>query len=197
MLRSLISIYFKKLWSPIYIIIYLGLCQLSCSSFRGPGYYKSPNEYRKPAYIAPKWSSNTKKLHINHGHNAQGTPRFIWPINRARLTQKFSPKKNPSHAGLDLAHKKGTPIIASHSGQVIFAGKKYSGYGNMIILEYNNTWATLYAHLDKITVSTKDYVKKGALLGTMGRTGRATGVHLHFELIHNKTPINPLTYLDK
>ena len=173
------------------VFLCLSTSLLSCSSFQGPGDYKSPNEYRGPVYKSPRWRTNARAI-----KNPQtGTPRFIWPINSAKLTQKYSPSHNPSHAGLDLANDRGTPIVASHSGYVVFSGRKYRGYGKMIILEYNKEWATLYAHLDKLYVNEKQYIEKGQVIGTMGRTGRVTGVHLHFELIQDKLPIDPLIYL--
>lgn len=66
----------------------------------------------------------------------------------------------------------------------------------MILLEYDPEWATLYGHLDRYLVKPGDVVQQGQVIGLMGRTGRATGVHLHFEVIQNKQPIDPLVLLD-
>lgn len=88
------------------------------------------------------------------------------------------------------------PILAAHEGVVVYAGNSFRGYGNMVLLEYNHQWATLYAHLDRIMVREGQKLRVGDKLGTMGRTGRATGVHLHFELIKNKQPIDPLLHLE-
>ena len=65
----------------------------------------------------------------------------------------------------------------------------------MIIVEYNKNWATLYAHLNKIQVSQGDWVQTGEQIATMGRSGRATGTHLHFELLKDKLPVNPMNFL--
>ncbi|MNT63355.1 Murein DD-endopeptidase MepM [compost metagenome] len=65
----------------------------------------------------------------------------------------------------------------------------------MILVESGNGWATLYAHFDKILVSEGQKVRKGEILGAMGRTGRATGVHLHFEIRKNRGPVDPLPLL--
>jgi murein DD-endopeptidase MepM/ murein hydrolase activator NlpD len=65
----------------------------------------------------------------------------------------------------------------------------------MILLEYNDKWATLYAHLDRSRVKNGQEVKAGDVIGEMGRTGRATGVHLHFELMRDKQPIDPMPFL--
>jgi murein DD-endopeptidase MepM/ murein hydrolase activator NlpD len=80
---------------------------------------------------------------------------------------------------------------------VIYAGNGFGGYGNMVLVEYNNEWATLYGHLESIAVREGRIVKAGDPLGGMGATGHATGVHLHFELMHNREPVDPLTLLTK
>lgn len=125
-----------------------------------------------------------------------------WPVDQARLSQKFRPhgkrkgrRSKRRHQGIDLSAARGTPIYAAHKGRVVYVGNGFRGYGNMVLLEFNKTWATLYAHLDKIYVQTGQSVSRGELLGTMGRTGRSTGVHLHFEVIKDLTPIDPLEVL--
>ncbi|MCH2533385.1 MAG: M23 family metallopeptidase [Bdellovibrionales bacterium] len=152
----------------------------ACSHLNMPA-YKKPAHYN--SYSAHSYSSGELEL--------------IWPIERARLTQPFAPPANPKHDGIDLAAPLGTKIFAAHSGRVIFAGRKYRGYGKMIILKYNNSYATLYAHLHKIHVKRGDWVKVGDTIAAMGSTGRSTGVHLHFEVLRNKIPVNPLAYLDQ
>ncbi len=121
---------------------------------------------------------------------------FSKPLTtRYTITQKFRPKKNRKHKGIDLAGKKGSPIFSIASGKVIYQGRKFSGYGKMILIKHNHSISTIYSHLNKIFVKSGEKIKRGELIGTMGRTGRATGVHLHFELIENKTVINPEKYI--
>ncbi|MEK6772434.1 MAG: M23 family metallopeptidase [Bdellovibrionota bacterium] len=120
---------------------------------------------------------------------------FDWPVNEARLTRGFLPNKRRPHLGLDLAAPKGTKILASHDGMVIYAGRAFKGFGKMILLESGYGWATIYGHLDKISVREGQLLKQGQVLGLMGRTGRSTGVHLHFEIRRNKGPVDPLPLL--
>lgn len=124
---------------------------------------------------------------------------FDWPVNEARMTRGFflKPKKRRGrpHLGIDLAAPKGTPIYAAHDGLVIYVGREFKGYGRMIMVEGKNGFASLYAHLSKSLIRTGAHVTKGDLLGEMGRTGRATGVHLHFEIRMKDGPVDPLTYL--
>lgn len=117
---------------------------------------------------------------------------FDWPVDDARLTRGFLPKKKRPHLGLDLAAPKGTPIYSSHKGMVIYTGREFRGYGKMILVESGDGWATLYAHLDKILVTEGQIIRQGQVIAAMGRTGRATGVHLHFEVRKNLSPVDPL-----
>lgn len=124
---------------------------------------------------------------------------FDWPVDEARMTRGFflKPKKRRGrpHLGIDLAAPKGTPIYAAHAGLVIYVGREFRGYGRMVMVEGKDGFATLYAHLSKSLVKAGSQVAKGDLLGEMGRTGRATGVHLHFEIRMKDGPVDPLNYL--
>lgn len=111
------------------------------------------------------------------------------------MTRGFLPKQRRPHYGLDLAAPKGTPILASTGGRVIYRGKDFRGFGNLVMIESAGGWATLYAHLDRFMVSEGQMVRMGEVIGTMGRTGRATGVHLHFEIRRGPTPVDPLPFL--
>jgi len=94
-----------------------------------------------------------------------------------------------------LAAPKGTPILACQSGIVVYAGRDFKGYGNMILIENGQGWASLYAHLNQFFVTEGSKVKQGEVIGAMGSTGRATGVHLHYEIRKNKGPVDPLPLL--
>jgi len=124
---------------------------------------------------------------------------FDWPVNSARLSQPFHGKNvghyKRAHLGIDLAAPKGTPIYAAQDGVIIYVGRDFKGYGRMIMLEGKHGFASLYAHLSKASVRQGQQVKKGFLIGAMGRTGRATGVHLHFEIRKDRGPVDPLNFL--
>ena len=124
-----------------------------------------------------------------------GTPNFMWPVKKARLTQKFK-SGSKRHQGIDLASRKNTPIYATEDGVVIYVGREFSGYGKLLIIEHQgDRWASFYAHLNTYKVKEGQRVRRGQLVGLMGRTGRATGVHLHFEIRHNRKPVDPLDVL--
>lgn len=139
---------------------------------------------------------------INVGVAAPTNPSalgFQWPIN-APMTSPYGYRVHPVygtrrlHAGIDLGAPRGTPIAASNDGTVIFAGVQ-GGYGNTVILDHGAGITTLYAHLTSFGVAQGAVVSRGDIVGYVGRTGTATGNHLHFEVRVNGGPVNPVNYL--
>lgn len=100
----------------------------------------------------------------------------------------------PGHQGIDIGHGYTLNIRAADGGTVISAG--YSGdYGNRVVIQHSNGLKTVYAHMSSIGVYSGQSVSKGQVIGQMGMTGRATAVHLHFEVISGGVKQNPLNYL--
>ncbi len=125
----------------------------------------------------------------------KGSLLLSWPVRGTmNLSRGFLLGVRP-HQGLDLAAPRGTAIYAAHDGFVEYAGKDFSGYGKLVILNSGAGWATFYAHLNRILVSEKTQIRRGQRIGDMGATGRASGVHLHFELRYNERPVDPLDHL--
>lgn len=124
-----------------------------------------------------------------------------WPTDPNKITSHFGPRSDPFnrsraiHSGIDVRGKVGTPIYAAADGTVQLA-KYNGGYGNTIIINHNNKYETLYAHLSKIHVEQGDLVLKGEMIGELGSTGRSTGPHLHYEVIKSGTPVDPELYLN-
>jgi murein DD-endopeptidase MepM/ murein hydrolase activator NlpD len=98
------------------------------------------------------------------------------------------------HAGIDLRAATGTPVYASGSGVVVWAGHR-GGYGNTVVLAHGGSLATLYAHNSELLVASGDTVRRGQLIARAGSTGNSTGPHLHFEVRVGGTPVDPLRYL--
>jgi murein DD-endopeptidase MepM/ murein hydrolase activator NlpD len=94
------------------------------------------------------------------------------------------------HNGIDLAAPVGTPVLASAGGKVIVSrmGGYNGGYGIYVVISHSNGTQTLYAHLNANWVSVGEEVVQGQVIGTVGRTGRVTGPHLHFEVRGAKNP---------
>ena len=99
------------------------------------------------------------------------------------------------HTGLDFPAAKGTPVHAGGVGVVSFAGMNTGGYGNLIVVSHRLGFESWYAHLSRIAVSPGQPVSGGVTIGYVGSTGRSTGPHLHFEVRHFGTPVDPMPYL--
>lgn len=115
---------------------------------------------------------------------------FVWPAS-GNISQGFA----FYHKGIDVASKLGPDILAADAGSVIVATCTGGGYGCHVIVDHDNGFTTLYAHLSKIYVTQGQTIGRGGGLGRMGSTGRSTGTHLHFEIRKNGVQINPLSLL--
>lgn len=118
------------------------------------------------------------------------TGNFVWPAY-GRITQGY----RWYHPAVDIANRDGGSILAADAGTVKVAGWSSSGYGNHVIIDHNNGYTTLYAHLSSLAVQAGQNVGRGAVLGQMGSTGRSTGTHLHFEIMAPGGKVDPLSYL--
>ena len=126
---------------------------------------------------------------------------LIQPIKETiRVTSSFGPRKHPvkrrrlMHAGVDIAGNRGEKVVASAPGKVVYSGRKGS-YGLTIDIDAGKGVILRYAHLDKLGVRKGQKVKQGQYIGNLGRTGRVTGPHLHFEVRLRDKPINPMQFL--
>lgn len=102
-----------------------------------------------------------------------------------------STRKARHHNGIDVSARKGTPVLASGDGTIVFAGYR-SSYGKLVEIEHAQGVVTRYAHLDKFVVKKGQQVEAGQKVGTVGTTGRVTGPHLHFEVLVGNKHVDPL-----
>lgn len=122
------------------------------------------------------------------------------PIRAGYASSGFGMRSDPFtahsefHRGMDFNGPRGSDILAVADGVVTFSGR-YAGYGNMVDIDHGNGYMTRYAHNDKNLVEPGTRVRAGDLIAKMGKTGRATGVHVHFEVWLNDRPVNPASYL--
>lgn len=124
----------------------------------------------------------------------QSRSGFIWPTT-GPISSYFGPS-HPLGIDIDLYAAPNAPVAAAAGGVVTFAGgNACCSYGYYVVVDHGNGFQTLYAHLSRISVSVGQKVNQGQLLGYAGRTGYATGNHLHFEVHLNGVTVNPLSYL--
>ncbi len=98
------------------------------------------------------------------------------------------------HSGIDFAADRGVPVYASGDGVVEKVDSDGWGYGKMITIDHGYGYQTRYAHLSKFAVKKGDEVKRGQLVGYVGSTGKATGPHLHYEVLKNGTQVDPIYF---
>lgn len=119
-----------------------------------------------------------------------------WPISGILRSQFGVKRGRRQHEGLDIAAKTGTPIYPASVGRVIFVGTK-RGYGKVVVVEHEH-YRTLYAHLSEHTSRVGNFLTLSDQLGLVGRTGNASGPHLHFEI---RDPwgysLDPLAFMNK
>ncbi len=119
---------------------------------------------------------------------------FRWPVEGV-LTSGFGPRHGKMHTGIDISAPQGTPIVAAAAGTVIYSDNTQRGFGNMVLIQHDHGFYTVYAHNQFNSVHKGDRVRKGDVIGKVGQTGRTTGPHVHFEIRYHKQPIDPLEYL--
>lgn len=123
----------------------------------------------------------------------------VWPLEGS-LTSGFGYRRSPFsrrwkfHSGIDISSSRGAPILATAPGVVTFSGYN-QGYGRMIEIDHGHGIKTRYAHNTAHYVREGDVVERGQRIATVGSTGRTTGPHLHFELLIDDQPVDPLDYL--
>jgi septal ring factor EnvC (AmiA/AmiB activator) len=122
------------------------------------------------------------------------------PVTAGYISSRFGKRTDPFtgrqavHKGIDFAGRAGSDVIAVASGIVIWSGKR-SGFGQLIEIDHGNGLVTRYAHNADNLVSVGDMVKRGEVIARMGKTGRATGPNLHFEVLRDGRQVDPLAYI--
>jgi murein DD-endopeptidase MepM/ murein hydrolase activator NlpD len=125
-------------------------------------------------------------LPVASGYASSGFGRRLHPITGLAH----------QHRGIDFAGPRGTPVLAVADGVVVFSGRD-GGYGNKVLVDHGSGYTTLYAHNHRNLVKVGDRVRAGEQIADMGRTGSATGNHVHFEVWRNGVAVNPRQYLQR
>ena len=113
----------------------------------------------------------------------------MWPV-KGKVLSPFT----EASKGIDIAGKKGAPVVAAATGRVVYSGTGLRGYGKLIIIKHNNTWLSAYAHNDKLLVKEQQDVRKGQKIAEMGQKD-SDQVKLHFEVRRVGKPVDPAKIL--
>jgi hypothetical protein len=120
---------------------------------------------------------------------------LAWPLTRPILSDRFGPRGDRFHSGIDLPAPPGTPVYAARRGEIVYAGWRPGGWGFLVTIAHGNGERTMYAHLSRIDVRVGVWVAQGVRVGAVGATGDATGPHLHFEVRVRGAAVDPLRAL--
>ena len=176
------------------------------------GYYKSLDEFlalrtsaldgattRSIATGLPGTLSRANQVSMSGSFaDIAGSPS-LWPV-QGPITSSFGEREDPFngegafHKGVDISAAYGTPIRAAADGVVETAAME-NGYGREVLLDNGHGIKTLYAHMSGFTVTSGQSVVRGQVIGYVGRSGRSTGAHVHYEVQIHGTPVNPHKYL--
>ena len=121
---------------------------------------------------------------------------FMWPVPASRRVSSYFGKRwGRHHDGIDIPAKRGTHILATRSGMVVYSGSDLGGYGNIIVIAHPGGYFSVYAHNNKNFVHKGQNVHQGQVIAQVGSTGRSTGPHLHFEIRHDGQAYNPIAFV--
>lgn len=136
-------------------------------------------------------NSKIKKIEVTKSSKSN----FIWPV-KGKLLSKYGKSKDGFYNdGINIDSKKGTDVLSSEKGKVIYSGNEIPGYGNLILIKHPSNWITAYAHLEEVFIKKGINVKRGEKIGSVGKTGNVDSPQLHFEIRKGKESVNPLKFL--
>jgi murein DD-endopeptidase MepM/ murein hydrolase activator NlpD len=164
--------------------------------------FKKVDKLKKQMYVQTKSYDEILKFAKNKAHMWASIPA-VQPIPNKelkRLASGYGMRIHPiykvkrMHTGVDFSAPRGTPIYASGDGVVTVVRKNFGGYGNEVQVDHGYGYVTLYAHMEKFNVHPGQKVKRGECIGYVGSTGSSTAPHLHYEVIHNGSKVNPVHF---
>lgn len=133
----------------------------------------------------------------------QSVPNLSPIVGDIEITSAFGMRTHPKtkkrqmHRGVDFRADLGTEVVATANGRVLIAGvdPERPAYGIMILMEHSDGYTTMFAHLSEVTVEVGAVVEQGSVVGKVGNTGMSMGPHLHYEVMHNDTVVDPAEFI--
>jgi murein DD-endopeptidase MepM/ murein hydrolase activator NlpD len=168
----------------------LGISNLLIQKLSGQASTTKPESSQDSASKAP--AAAAPALQTGAGEEI---PDFRMPV-QARVSSAYGLRQDPFthqariHRGVDIAAPEGMEVHVACAGVVVSAGYE-KGYGNTVLVQHPGGFETRYAHLNAVKVNVGDQVQVNGIVGTVGSTGRSTGPHLHFEVVHNGNQVDP------
>ncbi len=157
------------------------------------------NQTKAPAAAATKpkqkiSSDPNKKLPTI---SARSSSKFSWPVRGTILSHYGAKNNGLFNDGINIGASRGVAVNAAENGVVAYAGNEVKGMGNLVIIQHEGGWMTVYAHMDSMVVRRGAKVSVGQKIGTVGATGKVDKPQLHFEIRKGTKAYNPANYLKK
>lgn len=150
---------------------------------------KSVKESKDPVVV-----SNQKNYSGSTKTDFNKNLTWRWPT-KGNISSRFKPGEM-GNKGIDIAGRRGQPVVAAASGRVVYAGNALRGYGNLIIIKHNEEYLSAYAHNDVLRVTEQQVVKAGQIIADMGNS-ESSKVQLHFEIRYRGQSVDPMRFLPK
>ncbi|MDD3371006.1 MAG: M23 family metallopeptidase [Alphaproteobacteria bacterium] len=153
-----------------------------------------------PQAVAPAPEPKAQAAVVSPPSLAAATPsgfslRMKWPV-QGPILSSFGPKTGGlSNDGINIGAPKGSPVVASASGTVVYAGNDMKGFGNLVLIKHPGNYVTAYAHLDRVLVKRDAVVLQGDMIGTVGKTGNVSTPQLHFEIRESGKAVDPARHI--
>jgi murein DD-endopeptidase MepM/ murein hydrolase activator NlpD len=159
----------------------------------GPQVHSALRRFQRWAGLTPDGVAGPATLATLQQPPAHVVLPLAWPLTNTKLGDRFGPRGDRFHSGVDLIARARTPVYSAREGRVVFADWSAGGYGFLVVIDHGHGERTFYAHLSRIDVKAGVWVGQGVRVGLVGSTGDATGPHLHFEVRVRGAAVNPLT----
>jgi lipoprotein NlpD len=154
-----------------------------------------PSKTVSPSAPSPaRKSSPVAGSPIRSGTQVSYRGKFGWPL-QGKILKKFTAKTGTPTKGIEIAARRGTPVLSAAAGKVIYSGNGISGYGNLIILKHEDSFFTVYGFNDKNLVEAGAFVGKGERIALSGVPPGDSASRLHFEIRNGKEAVDPIFYL--
>jgi Peptidase family M23/Putative peptidoglycan binding domain len=160
----------------------------------GPRTDQAVRRFQRRAHLTVDGEVGAATLNALSGPIPACPIRLAWPLT-VPVGDRFGPRGNRFHSGIDLPAPAGRGVGAAGPGRVAWAAWRAGGWGNLVVIAHRGGVRTMYAHLSRIDVHVGERVGAGFQVGLIGSTGDATGPHLHFEVRYRGAAVDPLTGL--
>ena len=132
-----------------------------------------------------------------HSEEITLTGKWQWPLKEVDVSSHYGNRGHKFHQGMDLRAHMGTPVLAANDGVVVYVGSKIRGYGRMVVIKHEDNFYSVYAHHSKNLVKVGKQVSRGEKIALSGKSGHASGPHLHFEIRQGTESYNPYLALNE